>query len=69
MLTEPNHKQHEDIRSQHLTVAKLEEAAMDAAASFFNASGENMKKKLWLKEAFKVAKAEEKLKRGEIGEC
>ncbi|KAK4661746.1 uncharacterized protein QC763_707300 [Podospora pseudopauciseta] len=66
MLTEPNHKQHEDIRSQHLTVAKLEEAAMDAAASFFNASGENMKKKLWLKEAFKVAKAEEKLKRGEI---
>ncbi|KAK0674226.1 hypothetical protein QBC41DRAFT_51657 [Cercophora samala] len=66
MLTEPNHRQHEDIRGQHLTVGKLEEAAMDSAASFFNASEANMKKKLWLKEAFKVAKAEEKYKRGEI---
>ncbi|KAK4175630.1 hypothetical protein QBC36DRAFT_21766 [Triangularia setosa] len=66
MLTEPNHKQHEDIQRHQLTVAKLEEAAMDAAASFFNASGDNMKKKKWLKEAFKLAKMEEKYKRGEI---
>ncbi|KAK4204423.1 hypothetical protein QBC40DRAFT_250125 [Triangularia verruculosa] len=66
LLTEPNHRQHEDIRRHNLTVAKLEEAAMDAAAAFFNASEENMKKKKWLKEAFKVAKMEEKYKRGEI---
>ncbi|KAK0732833.1 hypothetical protein B0T21DRAFT_290847 [Apiosordaria backusii] len=66
MLTEPNHKQHPDIRQRNLTVSKLEEATMDAASSFFNASEGNMKKKKWLKEAFKLAKMEEKYKRGEI---
>lgn len=42
---------------------------MDVVVFFFNVLGENMKKKLWFKEVFKVVKVEEKFKRGEIGEC
>lgn len=69
MIIEPNATQHSDIKKLNITVAKLEEATTDALSSFFNDNDKNNngKKKPYLREIFKVAKAEEQYRRGEIG--
>ncbi|KAK3940372.1 hypothetical protein QBC46DRAFT_126982 [Diplogelasinospora grovesii] len=68
MVVEPNAKQHPDIQKLYLTVAKLEEATNEALSTFFadKDNTNNAKKKPFLKEIFKVAKVEERYKRGEI---
>lgn len=50
---------------------KLEEVTMEAMSNWFNDKehAENAQKRIFLKEIFKVAKAQERYKNGEIGEC
>jgi hypothetical protein len=69
MVVEPNAKQHPDIQKLNLNVKKLEEVTTDALSTFFSdkENNNNAKKKPFLKEIFKVAKAEERYKNGEIG--
>lgn len=61
--------QHPDIRKLNINIAKLEEATWDALSGFFADidSPNNMKKKPYLKEIFRVAKYQERFKNGEIG--
>ncbi|KAH8910123.1 hypothetical protein BR93DRAFT_461043 [Coniochaeta sp. PMI_546] len=68
MVVEPNAKQHPDIQKLNLNVKKLEEVTTDALSTFFSdkENNNNAKKKPFLKEIFKVAKAEERYKNGEI---
>jgi hypothetical protein len=69
LVVEPNARQHLDIQKLNLNVAKLEEATTDALSSFFSDKDNtnNLKKKRYLKELFKLAKAEERYRNGEIG--
>ena len=69
MIVEPNESQHPDIQKLNINVAKLEEVTMDALSSFFsdNDKNNNLKKKPYITEIFKMARAEEQYKRGEIG--
>ena len=69
MIVEPPHKQHPTVQKLGLNVRKLEEATMEAMSTWFNDADhpENVAKKPFLKEIFKVAKNEERYKNGEIG--
>jgi hypothetical protein len=69
LVVQPNARQHPDIQKLNLNVAKLEEATTDALSSFFSDKDNtnNIKKKRYLKELFKLAKAEERYNNGEIG--
>jgi hypothetical protein len=69
MVVEPNATQHPDIQKLYLNVTKLEEVTMDALSTFFSDKDNtnNAKKKPYLKEIFKVAKAEERYRNGETG--
>lgn len=69
LITTPNRMQHPDIRKLNINIAKLEEATWDALSGFFadTDSPNNMKKKPYLKEIFRVAKYQERFKNGEIG--
>lgn len=71
IIVEPIHKQHPDIQKLQLNVAKLEEATNEALSTFFMDKDNqgNAKKKPYLKEIFKVAKAQERFKNGEVGTC
>lgn len=71
MVVEPNAKQHPDIQKLNLNVRKLEEVTTEALSGFFSVADKdnnnNARKKPFLKEIFKVAKAEERYRNGEIG--
>lgn len=71
MIIEPYEQQLPVVQKTRLNVAKLEEATMEAMTPWFNDEDhpENLAKKPFLKEIFKVAKAQERYKNGEIGEC
>ncbi|KAK1994094.1 hypothetical protein LX36DRAFT_683880 [Colletotrichum falcatum] len=68
MIVEPPEKQHPAIRKMNLNVQKLEDATTEAMSAFFSDKENklNAKKKPYLDEIFKVAKAEERYKNGEI---
>ncbi|KAI5928756.1 hypothetical protein F4810DRAFT_22710 [Camillea tinctor] len=68
MIVEPNHKQHPSIQKLNLNVAQLEEITNEALSSFFTDKDNpnNMMKKPYLKEIFKVARVEERYKDGQI---
>lgn len=68
MVTEPNEKQHRDIRKLQLNVKKLEECTNEALSGFYSETSTNATKKQFLNEIFKVAKQQERFKNGEIGE-
>lgn len=69
MITEPRERQHPDIQRLDVSVAKLEEVAMESLRQFFEdpVKPNNAKKRPILKELFRVAKLEERYKRNEIG--
>lgn len=54
---------------QPLRIKDLEETALEAAAAWFNEKNKpkNAEKRVFLKDIFKVAKMEERYRRGEIG--
>uniref|UniRef100_L7IX25 Subtelomeric hrmA-associated cluster protein AFUB-079030/YDR124W-like helical bundle domain-containing protein n=1 Tax=Pyricularia oryzae (strain P131) TaxID=1143193 RepID=L7IX25_PYRO1 len=68
LIVQPNHKQHPDIQKLKLNVAKLEEATAEALSSFFldKENPGNARRKVYLKEIFKVAKAQERFLNGEV---
>ena len=70
MIIEPYEKQCPIIKKGRLNVAKLEEVTMETMSGWFNDPEHpgNIRKRPYLKEIFKVAKAEERYKNGEIGE-
>ncbi|RGP64707.1 hypothetical protein FLONG3_9450 [Fusarium longipes] len=65
---EPNERQHPDIQKLKLNVKKLEEITIEALSGFFadKDNPANAKKRPFLNEIFKVAKQEERFKKGEI---
>jgi hypothetical protein len=69
MIVEPHEKQCDAVKKLELNVKKLEEATMEAMSNFFNDKDhkENAQKRVFLKEIFKVARAQERYKNGEIG--
>jgi hypothetical protein len=69
LIIEPYERQCPAVQKLRLNVRKLEEVTMEAMTSWFNDPDhmENLSKKPFLKEIFKVAKAEERYKNGEIG--
>lgn len=69
LVTDPNRIQHADIKKLNINVAKLEEATWDTLSGFFAdvSQPNNLKKKPFLKEIFRVAKYQERYKNGEIG--
>jgi hypothetical protein len=69
MIVEPREKQCLTLQKLQLDVKKLEEVTMEAMSNWFNdpEHPENATKRPFLKEIFKVAKFEERFKRGEIG--
>ncbi|RFU24067.1 hypothetical protein B7463_g12271, partial [Scytalidium lignicola] len=68
MIIEPAERQHQSVRRWNLDVKTLEAKTMEAMGNWFNDSAHpaNAAKKVFLKEIFKVAKAEERFKNGEI---
>lgn len=62
----PNHKQHEAIRQQRLTVSKLEEITLETFNGLCTEKNGNAKKQ-FLKELFRVAKFEEQYLNGSKG--
>ncbi|KAG0652329.1 Uncharacterized protein D0Z07_1411 [Hyphodiscus hymeniophilus] len=68
MIIEPFNSQCEAVRKSGLNVQKLEDVTMEAMSAWFNDSDHpgNLAKKPFLKEIFKVAKAEERYRNGEI---
>lgn len=69
LITTPNREQHHDLKKLNINVAKLEEATWDALSGFFADHNQpnNLKKKPFLKEIFRVARYQERFKNGEIG--
>jgi len=69
MIVQPVEKQCPTVQKLGLNVRKLEEATMEAMSNWFNDKDhpENAAKRPFLKEIFKVAKAEERYLNGEIG--
>ena len=69
MIIEPYEKQCPTIQKGRLNVTELEEVTMETISGWFNDPEHpgNSRKKPYLKEIFKVAKAEERYKNGEIG--
>ncbi|KAK4165391.1 hypothetical protein QBC43DRAFT_287942 [Cladorrhinum sp. PSN259] len=70
LVTDPIEAQHEGIREVGMTVSKLESITMDAMSLFFSDPNitRNAAKRNLLKEVFKIAKQEEKCKKGYIDE-
>ena len=70
MIVEPREKQFPTVQKLELNVKKLEDVTMEAVSNWFNDKEhpENAQKRPFLKEIFKIAKAEERYKNGEIGE-
>ncbi|KAK3990186.1 hypothetical protein QBC44DRAFT_358597 [Cladorrhinum sp. PSN332] len=68
LVTDPVELQHEGIKAVEMTVAKLESITMDAMSHWFSdtQTPRNAAKKGLLKEMFRVAKHEEKWKKGYI---
>ncbi|KAG9239760.1 hypothetical protein BJ875DRAFT_479181 [Amylocarpus encephaloides] len=68
MVVKPQEDQHSTVRKLGLTVQKLEEVTMEAMSNWFSDKEhtENALKKPYLREVFKVAKAEARFKNGEI---
>lgn len=69
MIIEPSEQQNATVQKLGLNVKKLEETTMEVMSNWFNDKEhpENAQKKKYLKEIFRVAKAQERFKRGEIG--
>ena len=69
MVIEPPKTQHSSVLKLGLNVQKLEEVTMEAMSNWFNDKDhpDNATKRPFLKEIFKVARAEERYKNGEIG--
>lgn len=69
MVVEPPEKQHPSIQRLALDVKKLEEMTMEHMSVWFNDKdhSDNKEKRPYLKEIFKVARAQERYKNGEIG--
>ena len=69
MIVEPQEKQHHTVQKLGLNVKKLEEVTMEQMSPWFSDKDHpsNEKKRPFLKEIFKIAKAEERYKNGEIG--
>jgi len=69
MVVAPAREQWESVSKFGLNVKKLEEVTMEATSNWFNDKEHpnNAKKKPYLREIFKVAKAEERFNRGECG--
>lgn len=71
LVIQPEDSRHQAIQKVNLDVKKLDEITMEALSTFFtdkeNPNNEN--KRPYLRDIFKVAKQEERFKRGEIGGC
>lgn len=65
----PAHEQHPTVQKLGLNVRKLEEVTMEAMSNWFSDTEhpENGSKKPFLKEIFRIARAEERYLNGEIG--
>lgn len=70
MVVKPAHQQHPTVQKLELNVRKLEEVTMEAMSNWFSDKEhpENSLKKPFLKEIFRIARAEERYLNGEIGE-
>jgi hypothetical protein len=68
MIVKPREKQCTTVQKLGLNIRKLEQATVESVANWFSDKEhpENAAKKVLLKEIFKVAKAEERYKNGEI---
>lgn len=68
LIVEPPEKQCLTVSKLGLNVKKLEEVTMEAMSNWFNDKEhlENAQKRPYLKEIFKIAKAEERYRNGEI---
>jgi hypothetical protein len=69
MIIEPRTSQCDAVQKLNVNVKKLEEVTMEAMNAWFNdpQHPENLQKRPFLKEIFKVAKVQERYKNGEIG--
>lgn len=69
MVIEPYENQHPTVQKLDVNVKKLEDVTMEAMNNWFNDREHpaNAAKKPFLKEIFKVAKQQERYKKGEIG--
>jgi hypothetical protein len=69
LIVEPANNQCPAVQKLALNVKKLEEVTMEALSNWFSDKDhpENAQKKTYLKEIFKVAKAQERFKDGGIG--
>ncbi|KFA79914.1 hypothetical protein S40288_10030 [Stachybotrys chartarum IBT 40288] len=63
---EPYAKQDPSFKTHGINVKKLEEIALKKLSSFYEAERKHLKKRPFLAEIFKVARAEERYKNGEI---
>jgi hypothetical protein len=68
MIVEPYPRQHPSVQKLKLNIKKLEEITMEAMSNWFNDKDhpENAKKKPYLKEIFKVAHLEARVKANEL---
>ncbi|KAF8857588.1 hypothetical protein BDZ45DRAFT_429856 [Acephala macrosclerotiorum] len=68
MVVKPAHQQHPTVQKLGLNVRKLEEVTMEAMSNWFSDKEhpENALKKPFLKEIFRIARAEERYLNGEI---
>ncbi|KFA70924.1 hypothetical protein S40288_10187 [Stachybotrys chartarum IBT 40288] len=66
LAMEPYSKQHPAFQKAGLNVKKLEQLAFKRLSSFFEKDKKNSKKRPYVVEIFKVARAEERYKNGEI---
>jgi hypothetical protein len=69
MIIEPTPTQCDTVQKLELNVRKLEEVTMEAMSNWFNDKEhpDNASKRNLLREVFKVAKAEESYRNGELG--
>ncbi|CCU76031.1 hypothetical protein BGHDH14_bgh05952 [Blumeria hordei DH14] len=68
MIIEPSERQNPTVRKLGLNVRKLEETTMEVMSNWFNDKDhpENLQKRKYLREIFRVAKIQERHKRGEV---
>jgi len=68
LVIQPEDSRHQAIQKVNLDVKKLDEITMEALSTFFTdkENPNNEKKRPYLRDIFKVAKQEERFKRGEI---
>lgn len=57
------------MKTDHVTIEILEQVTMEAMTPWFHAGKKNADKAPLLKELFMVAKEEQRVRNGEIGEC